>query len=79
MFTATNEKQKYLEKLFCQLDGSYPNDVGCFCIYFLNYIQLTPGQAIYLGANEPHAYIYGGNIFELYIDCIFFLLSKILY
>ncbi|XP_050539773.1 mannose-6-phosphate isomerase [Daktulosphaira vitifoliae] len=55
-------KKKYLAKLFCQLDCWYPGDVGCFCIYFLNYIKLTPGQAIYLGANVPHAYIYG--------DCI---------
>lgn len=55
-----DEKEKFLAKLFYQLDHWFPNDVGCFCIYFLNYIQLSPGQAIYLGANEPHAYIYGG-------------------
>lgn len=56
------KKNVFLAKLFNQLDCWFPNDVGCFCIYFLNYIQLSPGQAIYLGANEPHAYIYG--------DCI---------
>lgn len=57
-----DKKNVFLAKLFNQLDCWFPNDVGCFCIYFLNYIQLSPGQAIYLGANEPHAYIYG--------DCI---------
>ncbi|XP_050423282.1 mannose-6-phosphate isomerase isoform X2 [Adelges cooleyi] len=56
------QKEIYLEKLFCQLDCWYPGDVGCFCIYFLNYIKLSPGQAIYLDANVPHAYING--------DCI---------
>lgn len=60
--TGANEKEKFLEKLFYRLDSWFPNDVGCFCIYFLNYIQLSSGQAIYLGANEPHAYIYGGYI-----------------
>jgi len=62
IFTGENDKQKYLEKLFNQLDDWFPSDVGSFCIYFLNYIQLSPGQAIYLGSNEPHAYICGGNI-----------------
>jgi mannose-6-phosphate isomerase len=57
-----DEKKKFLTVLFYRLDCWFPNDVGCFCIYFLNYIQLLPGQAIYLGANEPHAYIHGGYI-----------------
>jgi len=61
-----------LEKLFNRLDSWFPNDVGCFCIYLLNYIQLSPGQAIYLGANEPHAYIYGGQIFLI----IYFIIIK---
>ncbi len=28
-------------------------------VYLLNYIVLQPGEALYLGANEPHAYIAG--------------------
>ncbi|KAK7316186.1 hypothetical protein VNO77_35001 [Canavalia gladiata] len=26
---------------------------------FLNHVKLTPGEALFLGPNEPHAYIYG--------------------
>ncbi|XP_008187107.1 mannose-6-phosphate isomerase isoform X2 [Acyrthosiphon pisum] len=37
-----DKKNVFLAKLFNQLDCWYPNDVGCFCIYFLNYIQLSP-------------------------------------
>ncbi|XP_047201870.1 mannose-6-phosphate isomerase isoform X3 [Girardinichthys multiradiatus] len=48
--------------LLLRLHSQYPGDIGCFSIYFLNYMVLEPGQAMFLGANEPHAYIYG--------DCI---------
>jgi mannose-6-phosphate isomerase len=47
--------------LFERLYLDYPGDVGCFGIYFLNYIILQPGEAMYLGADEPHAYIFGGR------------------
>ncbi|KAF6717710.1 Mannose-6-phosphate isomerase [Oryzias melastigma] len=49
-------------ELLLRLHSQYPGDIGCFSIYFLNYVVLEPGQAMFLGANEPHAYIYG--------DCI---------
>ncbi|XP_026222165.1 mannose-6-phosphate isomerase [Anabas testudineus] len=48
--------------LLLRLHSQYPGDIGCFSIYFLNYVVLDPGQAMFLGANEPHAYLYG--------DCI---------
>ncbi|KZC09457.1 PREDICTED: mannose-6-phosphate isomerase [Dufourea novaeangliae] len=47
-----------LERLY----SDYPGDVGCFSIYFFNFITMQPGEAIYLGPNEPHAYLFG--------DCI---------
>ena len=31
--------------------------------YFLNYLALADGKAIYLAANEPHAYL-SGNLVE---------------
>ncbi|OQR69882.1 mannose-6-phosphate isomerase-like [Tropilaelaps mercedesae] len=37
----------------------YPNDVGLFCMFFLNYLTLQPGEALFLAANEPHAYLRG--------------------
>ncbi|KAF1386506.1 hypothetical protein PFLUV_G00095550 [Perca fluviatilis] len=48
--------------MLLRLHSQYPGDIGCFSIYFLNHIVLDPGQAMFLGANEPHAYLYG--------DCI---------
>lgn len=48
-------------ELLLRLHSQYPGDIGCFSIYFLNYVVLEPGEAMFLGANEPHAYIYGGQ------------------
>lgn len=52
------------ERLILRLDSQYPGDVGIFAAYFLNYIKIKPGQAIYLEANEPHAYL-SGNCVEV--------------
>ncbi|XP_061533824.1 mannose-6-phosphate isomerase isoform X1 [Phyllopteryx taeniolatus] len=49
-------------ELLLRLHSQYPGDIGCFSIYFLNHVLLDPNQAMFLGANEPHAYLYG--------DCI---------
>ncbi|KAJ4443892.1 hypothetical protein ANN_05679 [Periplaneta americana] len=45
--------------LLQSLYQTYPGDVGCFCIYFLNHLTLQPGEALYLAPNEPHAYLKG--------------------
>lgn len=49
-----------LRMLFLRLYSQYPNDIGCFAIFFLNYLNLKPGDALFLGQDEPHAYILGG-------------------
>ncbi|KAG7473317.1 hypothetical protein MATL_G00094540 [Megalops atlanticus] len=49
-------------ELLLRLHSQFPGDIGCFSIYFLNRVMLQPGQAMFLGANEPHAYLFG--------DCI---------
>ncbi|KAF5316311.1 hypothetical protein D9619_006837 [Psilocybe cf. subviscida] len=46
-------------KLVLRLDSQFPGDVGIFCPFMLNYVFLHPGDAIFLGAGEPHAYISG--------------------
>ena len=58
-----------LRKLFLRLYSTFPNDIGCFAIFYLNYMNLKPGDAIYLGQDEPHAYILGG-IFPLVSYCL---------
>ncbi|GBG00573.1 mannose-6-phosphate isomerase, partial [Raphidocelis subcapitata] len=47
------------EALVLQLNGQYPGDVGVLSAFFLNYLTLPAGEAIYLAANEPHAYVSG--------------------
>jgi mannose-6-phosphate isomerase len=59
--------QKHVEEgikdLVLTLNEQYPGDIGVFCAFMLNYVQMIPGQAIYLGAGEPHAYVQGGMSF----------------
>jgi mannose-6-phosphate isomerase len=51
-----------ISKLVLRLDQQYPGgDVGVFSSLLLNYVSMEPGQAIFLGANEPHAYLSGGK------------------
>lgn len=48
-----------LERLFFRLNTEYPDDIGCFCVFVLNYVTMKPGECIFMGANEPHAYLRG--------------------
>ena len=57
-----DKENKLIAEIFLTLNKDFPNDVGSLCLFFLNVIQLQPGQAIYLAAKEPHAYLDG--------DCI---------
>ena len=52
-----------LGALVLRLSQQYPDDVGVFCPFFLNILSLMPGEAIFLAANEPHAYL-DGDIIE---------------
>ncbi|KAL2335269.1 hypothetical protein Fmac_016482 [Flemingia macrophylla] len=47
------------EQLVLRLEKQYPSDVGVIAAFFLNHVKLSPGEALFLGANEPHAYICG--------------------
>lgn len=47
------------EHLVLRLEKQYPTDVGVIATFFLNHVKLAPGEALFLGANEPHAYIFG--------------------
>lgn len=46
-------------KLVLKLASEFPQDVGIFCTFLLNISTLQPGQALFLQANEPHAYLEG--------------------
>lgn len=45
--------------LILRLSEQYPGDIGLFAPLWLNSLTLQPGQAIFLAANEPHAYLSG--------------------
>ena len=59
------EKTFVVEKrLFEDLTDQFgTRDPGIFSIFFLNYVELKFGEAIFLGPNEPHAYL-SGQILE---------------
>ncbi|KAI4967530.1 hypothetical protein ZWY2020_025290 [Hordeum vulgare] len=41
------------EELVLSLERQYPEDVGVLAALLFNYVKLSPGEAIYIGANEP--------------------------
>ena len=47
------------EQLLLSLERQYQDDVGVLAALFFNYVKLSPGEALYIGANEPHAYLSG--------------------
>jgi mannose-6-phosphate isomerase len=48
-----------VDRLCLELARRFPGDRGCIAAYFLNSVELAPGQAVFLGAGEPHAYLHG--------------------
>lgn len=42
-----------------RLLNQYLSDIGVIVDFFLNHVKLNPGEALFLGANEPHAYLSG--------------------
>eukprot|EP01116_Phalansterium_solitarium_P009059 TRINITY_DN2306_c0_g1_i1.p1 TRINITY_DN2306_c0_g1~~TRINITY_DN2306_c0_g1_i1.p1 ORF type:complete len:421 (+),score=169.19 TRINITY_DN2306_c0_g1_i1:248-1510(+) len=47
------------EQLALRIHQQFPGDVGVLSVYLLNYVRLGRGEAIFLAANEPHAYLAG--------------------
>ncbi|MAG13986.1 MAG: mannose-6-phosphate isomerase, class I [Spirochaetales bacterium] len=45
-----------------KLHALFPGDMGVLCPFLLNLYRLTPGQALYLGAGELHAYLDGMGV-----------------
>lgn len=52
-----------LAALTRRLNGQFPNDIGLFVFFFLNFVKLSPGEAMFLKADDIHAYI-SGDIIE---------------
>jgi mannose-6-phosphate isomerase len=47
------------DPLLSLLWSHYPGDPGCAVAMMLNRVMLTPGQALFLDAGQPHAYLSG--------------------
>lgn len=52
-----------LNELVRRCNSQFPGDIGLFVMFFLNLVKLSPGQAMYLKADDIHAYI-SGDIIE---------------
>jgi mannose-6-phosphate isomerase len=52
-----------LSELVQRCNTQFPADIGLFVLFFLNFVKLSPGQAMYLKADDIHAYI-SGDIIE---------------
>ncbi|KAK6150988.1 hypothetical protein DH2020_015920 [Rehmannia glutinosa] len=64
LISRLTSKQKVMdltnkEGLVLRLEKQYPGDIGLVAAFLFNYVKLKPGEALYLGANEPHAYLHG--------------------
>jgi mannose-6-phosphate isomerase len=45
-----------------ELDRAYPGDVGVLAPLMMNLVRLSPGEAMFLGAGQLHAYLSGSGI-----------------
>lgn len=52
-----------LAELVQRLHGQFGADYGLFVLFFLNYVTLQPGEALFLRADDIHAYL-SGDIIE---------------
>ncbi|KAG5986054.1 Mannose-6-phosphate isomerase [Claviceps pusilla] len=52
-----------LAELVARLYGQFGEDIGIFVLFFLNFVSLQPGEAMFLVADDIHAYI-SGDIVE---------------
>ena len=54
---------KELADLMVRLNSQFPADIGLFVTFFLNYVKLNVGEAMFLKADDIHAYL-SGDIIE---------------
>jgi mannose-6-phosphate isomerase len=59
---ATQNRSDKTLALILELAQQYPGDIGLFSPLMLNYITLQPGEAMFLDARTPHAYLKGTGL-----------------
>lgn len=55
------QAERDLVELVKELNSQFPDDVGVLCCFILNVVELEVGKSVFLKADEPHAYISGGE------------------
>ncbi len=60
---ASTENRSKVEDLYITLRKKYSTDIGLFSLFLFNLVELEKGEAVFLKAGIPHAYLYG-NIIE---------------
>ena len=55
---------KELADLVVRLNGQFEGDIGLFVLFFLNYVKLEVGEAMFLKADDIHAYLSGGIFYS---------------
>ncbi|PSW22138.1 mannose-6-phosphate isomerase, class I [Photobacterium sanctipauli] len=58
----TSGKAREAFELIAECAKDYPDDVGLFAPLMLNVIELAAGEAMYLDAETPHAYVKGTGV-----------------
>lgn len=59
----TSTSGEVLSELVARLNGQFGTDIGLFVLFFLNFVTLEPGEALFLVADDIHAYV-SGDIIE---------------
>lgn len=62
LISAEQNLQNPSFRLVLELSKQYGDDVGLFAPLMLNVVTLKPGQAMYLDARTPHAYVKGTGL-----------------
>ena len=62
-FSSTPSDGDFLQKIYLELRQKYGDDVGLLSLFLLRFVELKPGEAIFIDAGVPHAYL-KGNIIE---------------
>ena len=59
--TRLAQKQECIaeERVFLELHSAFPGDPGCWGVFLLNLLHLSPGEAIWVPAGQIHAYVSG--------------------
>ncbi len=50
-----------LADLVVRCNSQFEGDIGLFVLFFLNYVKLEVGEAMFLKADDIHAYLSGGE------------------